>query len=161
MTKEQIQSDIESSLPLPGNEAVDILWKALTKAADLMKNTDESKRNCQIASNLEGKLSEEEIKRLLKHVSIDALVFLDPPLETILVDPEGTSVEDSTMRAIGKLRSSRNSDPEEAFINLLVVLEKIHAHGFKTESESYNKEILSLTRKILYLFCLLAISKLN
>ncbi len=161
MTKEQIQFDIESSISLPDGEAVDTLWKTLTKTADLMKSLSENKRNCQITLKLVEKLSEEEIKRLLKHASIDSLVFLDPPLETILVDPESTSVEDSTMRAIGKLRSSRDSEPEEAFINLLVVLERIHAHGFNAGLESYNKEILSLTRKILYLLCLLAISNLN
>jgi hypothetical protein len=161
MTKEQIQFDIESSISLPDDEAVDILWKALTETANLMKSLSANERNYQIASKLVEKFSEEEIKRLLKHVSIDSLVFLDPPLETILVDLEGTSVEDSTMRAIGKLRSSRDSEPGEAFINLLVVLEKIHAHGFNAGAESYNKEIFSLTRKILYLLCLLAISKLN
>ncbi|MHC4268684.1 MAG: hypothetical protein ACYSWS_08910 [Planctomycetota bacterium] len=161
MTKDQIQFDVESSLSLPDNEAVDILWKAFTKTADLMKSFSVNERNCQITLKLVERLSEEEIKRLLKHVSIDSLVFLDPPLETILIDPEGTSVEDSTMRAIGKLRSSRDSDPGDAFTNLLVILEKIHAHGFNAGSESYDKEILSLTRKILYLLCLLAISKLN
>ena len=161
MTKEQIQFDIESSTTLPDDEAVDILWKALTKTADLMKSLSGNERNYQITLKLIEKLSEEEIKRLLKHVSIDSLVFLDPPLETILVDPEGTSVEDSTMRAIGKLRSSRDSEPEEAFISLLVVLERIHVHEFNAGPEPYNKEILSLTHKILYLLCLLTISKLN
>ena len=103
----------------------------------------------------------ERDKKRFELVSIDSLVFLDPPLETILIDPEETSVEDSTMRSIGKLRSSRDSEPEEAFTNLLVVLEKIQAHGFDAVLKPYDKEILSLTRKILFLLCMLAVSKLN
>ncbi len=161
MTKKQMQSDIESSISLPDDEAVDVLWKALTTTANLMKSLSANDRNCQITSKLVEKLSKEEIKSLLKHVSIDSLVFLDPPLETILVNPAGTSVEDSAMRAIGKLRSSRDSEPGDAFINLLVVLERIHAHGFKAGPESYNNKILSSTRKILYLLCMLTVSKLN
>ncbi len=161
MTKKQMQSDIESSISLPDDEAVDALWKALTKTVDSMKSLGGSKHNYPITLKLKEKLSEEEVKRVLKHVSIDSLVFLDPPLETILVDPECTSVEESTMRMIGRLRSSRESEPGEAFTNLLVILEKIYTHGFKTGSTPYNNEILSPTRKILYLLCLLAVSKLN
>ncbi len=161
MTKEQIQFGIESSASLPDKEAVVILWKALTKTSELMKSFRINERNYQMTLKLAEKLPEEEIRRLLKHASIDSLVFLDPPLEVILVDPEGTSVENSAMRAVGKLRSSRVSDPGDAFKSLLVVLERIQAHGFGAVLKPYDKEILSLTRKILFLLCMLAVSKLN
>jgi hypothetical protein len=64
------------------------------------------------------------------------------------------------MRAIGRLRSSRDSDPGESLTNLVRILEKIQAHGFKAELSSLDKEILSITRKILYLLCILTVSKL-
>ena len=101
------------------------------------------------------------MKRLLKDQSVDSLVFLDPPLETVLTDPEGTADKVSTMRAIGTLRSSRDSDPKEALINLVKVLEIICAQSLKEEPETSDKEILSLTRKILYLLCILTVSKLS
>jgi hypothetical protein len=106
------------------------------------------------------KFSEDEMKRLLKDVSVDSLVFLDPPLETILTGPEGAPDEVSTMRAIGTLRSSRDSDPKEALMNLLKVLERICAHGLKDGPVPFDKEILTLSRKILYLLCILTVSKL-
>ena len=100
------------------------------------------------------------MKRLLKNVSVDSLVFLDPPLETVLTGIEGIADEVSTMRAIGTLRSSRDSDPKDALINLVRVLEIICVHVLKEDTVPFDKQILSLTRKILYLLCILMASKL-
>ncbi len=161
MKKEKILSDIESSISLSDHEAVNILWTALTNAADLIKNASECEDSRQRIALLVTKLSEEQIKTLLKNPVVDSLVFLDPPLETILTDPEGTPDEDSTMRAIGKLRSSREPDPGESLINLARIIEKIHSHMSKSEPMPYDKEILSITFKILYLLCMLTISKLD
>ena len=160
MEKEKILTEIISTQSLPDFEASDVLWATLTTVVNIMENAGESEHDRQRLESLVEKFSEDEMKRLLKDVSVDSLAFLDPPLETVLTDPEGTPVEDSTMRAIGKLRSSRDSDPKEALINLVRILEKIHAHGFKAEFSSSDKEILSITRKILYLFCILTVSKL-
>jgi hypothetical protein len=110
------------------------------------------------------KLSEEEIKRLLKDGSVDSLIFLDPPLETILADPDEKAVEDSTMRIIAEVRSSRDSAPREALANLGEILRRLRdklAHGFNTESSPGNNEVLLLARKILYLICILTVSKLD
>ena len=107
--------------------------------------------------------SDEEIKRLLNDGSVDSLVFLDPPLETVLAEPDEKPDEDSTMRIIAKIRSSRDSDPRETLINLGEILKRIcdkRVHRLKTESGPQDKEILSPTWKILYLLCMLAISKL-
>ncbi len=161
MEKEKILSNIESAVSLSDHEAVTVLWTALTKAADLIKDAGEGKNSMQRITLLVKKLSERQIKTLLKNTSVDSLVFLDPPLETILTDPEGTPDEDSTMRAIGKLRSSRDSDPEESLINLVRILEKIHSHVSQSEPIPHEKEILSITFKILYLLCMLAIVKLD
>ncbi len=160
--KEQILSEIVSTQSLPDYEAVDVLWVALTNAASLMK--DASERDSERMLSLIEKFSDEEIKRLLNDGSVDSLVFLDPPLETVLADHDEKPDEDSTMRIIAKIRSSRDSDPRETLINLGEIIKRIcdkRVHGFKTESGPRDKEILSLTRKILYLLCMLAISKLN
>jgi hypothetical protein len=162
MEKEKILTEIISTQSLPDYEAADILWATVTKAVNLMKDADNNdpELDRKRLESLVEKSSEDEMKRLLKDTSVDSLVFLDPPLETILTDLEGTADEVSTMRAIGTLRSSRDSDPKEALINLVEILEKIHAHGLKDGSAPFDKKILSLTRKILYLLCILAVSKL-
>lgn len=159
MNKEQIVLDIRSAKSLPDYEAVDVLWGALTKAVCLMDGENERQK---IASLVE-KFSNEEIKGLLKGGSVDSLIFMDPPLETALCGPDEKPDEDSTMRAIGKVRSSRETDPKDALINLVEILKKIQnnlSSNIETESGPLNKEILLSSRKILYLLCMLAVSKI-
>ena len=162
MEKETILTEIISTQSLPDYDATEVLWATFTKVVNLTndagKNVPEQDR--QGLESLIEKFSEDEMKRLLKDTSVDSLAFFDPPLETVLTGPGGTPDEVSTMRAIGTLRSSRDSDPREAFINLVRVLERICTHGFKEEPVTFDKEILSLTRKILYLLCILTVSKL-
>ena len=159
MEKERILSEIISTQSLSDYEAADVLWDTLTKVVNLTKDADKSKpeHDRQRLESLVEKFSEDEMKRLLKDISVDSLVFLDPPLETILTDPEGTPDEDSTMRAIGKLRSSRDSDPKEALINLVGILEKIHAHGLKEGPVPFDKKILPLVCKVDKVFCVITI----
>ncbi|KHE91310.1 hypothetical protein S225a_04410 [Candidatus Brocadiaceae bacterium S225] len=156
-------NEIISTRSLPDYDATEVLWATFTTVVNLTndagKNVPEHDR--QGLESLIEKFSEDEMQRLLKDVSVDSLVFLDPPLETVLTGPEGTADEVSTMRAIGTLRSSRDSDPKEALINLVKVLERICAHVLKEVPVAFDKEILSLTRKILYLLCILAVSKLK
>ena len=164
--REQILNEIISTQSLPDNEAFDAMWAALTKVADVMQGEGERERDLdrQRMESLFKKLSEEEIKRLLKDGSVDSLIFLDPPLETILADPDEKAVEDSTMRIIAEVRSSRDSAPREALANLGEILRRLRdklAHGFNTESSPGNNEVLLLARKILYLICILTVSKLD
>ncbi len=156
--KEQILSEIVSTQSLPDYEAVDVLWGILTKTANLVDGADER----QGMLSLFERIPEEDVKRLLKDASVDSLVFMDPPLETVLAGPGEKPDENSTMRVIGKLRSSRDSDPGDALINLREVLKRIRDkrdHGFKAGAP--DKEILSSARKALYLLCIIAISKLD
>jgi hypothetical protein len=160
--REQILNEIIATQSLPDYEAFDALWAALTKVVNVMQGERDLDR--QGMELLFKKLSEEEIKRLLKGGSVDSLIFLDPPLETILTDPDEKAVGDSTMRIIAEVRSSRDSGPREALANLGEILRRIRdklAHGFKTESRPGNNEVLLLARKILYLICILTVSKLN
>ena len=160
MEKEATLTEIISTQSLPDHEAADVLWTTLTKVVNITKQDGESipEHDLQELESLIEKFSEDEIKRLLKDQSVDSLVFLDPPLETVLTS--GNVDEVSTMRAIGTLRSSRDSDPKEALINLVRVLEVICTLGLKESPVPFDKGILTLTRKILYLLCILTVSKL-
>ncbi len=166
MEREQILNEIISTQSLPDYKAFDAMWAALTKVVHVMQGEGERERDLdrQRMESLFKKLSEEEIKRLLKDGSVDSLIFLDPPLETVIVDPDEKPVEDSTTRIIAEVRSSRDLDPREALANLGEILRRIRgklAHGFKTESRPGNNEVLLLARKILYLICILTVSKLD
>ena len=162
MEKETILTEIISTQSLPDYEAANVLWTTLTKVVNITKEDGKNipEHDCQELEPLIEKFSEDEMKRLLKDQSVDSLVFLDPPLETVLTGPEGTVDEVSTMRAVGTLRSSRDSDPKDALTNLVRVLEMICAQGLKERPVPFDKEILSLTRKTLYLLCILTVSKL-
>ena len=163
MEKEATLTEIISTQSLTNHEAADVLWTTLTKVVNITKQDGKSipEHDLQELESLIGKFSEDEMRRLLKDQSVDSLVFLDPPLETVLTDPEGTTGEVSIMRVIGTLRSSRDSDPKDAFINLVRVLEMICTRGLKESSAPFDKGILTLTRKILYLLCILTVSKLS
>ena len=163
MEKEATLIEIISTQSLPDYEAADVLWTTLTRVVNITKQDGKNipKQDLQELESLIEKFSEDEMRRLLKDQSVDSLVFLDPPLETVLTDPEGTTDEVSIMRVIGTLRSSRDSDPKDAFINLVRVLEMICAQGLKESSAPFDKGILTLTRKILYLLCILTVSKLS
>ena len=131
MEKETILTEIISTQSLSDYEATNILWTTLAVVINVAKeaanNVPEQDR--QEWQSLIEKFSEDEMKRLLKDQSVDSLVFLDPPLETVLTDPEGTADKISTMRAVGTLRSSRDSDPKDALINLIRVLKTICTQG--------------------------------
>ncbi len=163
METETILTEVISTQSLPDYEATTALWTTLTNVVNVTKGAGKNipEQDRQELESLVEKFTEDEMKRLLKDQSVDSLVFLDPPLETVLTDPEGTADEVSTMRAIGTLRSSRDSDPKDALINLVRVLERICTLGLKEGTFPFNKEISSLTRKILYLLCILMISKLS
>ncbi|MDR4504230.1 MAG: hypothetical protein MRK01_05465 [Candidatus Scalindua sp.] len=160
--KEQVLSEIISTQPLPDSEAFDTLWRSMIKIAGVMTGSSECNR--QSMGTLFAKLSDEEIKRLLKDRSVDTLIFQDPPLETLLADPEEKPDGNSIMRIIGKLRSSRDSDFREALINLGEVIKRVHEkfrYVCTKEPGDGDSEILSSARKILYLLAVLVVSKLN
>ena len=145
MGKEQILSEIVSTQSLPDYEAVGALWVVVTKAVELITGISEHSRQRMLL--LVERFSEDEIKRLLKEGSVDSLIFMDPPLETVLADPDGTPDEDSTMRIIGKVRSARDSDPSEALVNLGEILGRIcdqHVHSSKTGSAYFRTKIFCI-----------------
>lgn len=160
--KEQILTEIISTQSLCDYEAFNTLWRSMAKIVRIVTGVSEFDR--QGMDTLFLKLSDEEIKRLLKDGSVDSLIFLDPPLETLLADPEEKPDENSIMRTVAKLRSSRDSDFREALVNLGEILKRVHeklVSIYKEKSGDGDNEILSLARKILYLLSILVVSKLD
>ncbi len=66
MEREQILNEIISTQSLPDYEAFDAMWAALTKVVSVMQGEGERDLDRQRMESLFKKLSEEEIKRLLK-----------------------------------------------------------------------------------------------
>ena len=152
----QIISDVKHARSLSDYEAVDVLWVALIKAANLMEGENEHKRMLKLVE----KIPNEEIENILDSKSVNDLIFMDPPLETVLSSPYERLENEKTKKAIGKIRSNRKSDPCSTLINLSKILKIIRnkrAHGFKSRSSPGDNEILSSARSILDHLCNLAI----
>jgi len=152
MDKTEIRSAIKKAKTLSDDEAVDVLWEALTNMATLR---DERKEQ-QSVSKLLDAIQEEDVRPILNLGAVETLIYLDPPLETILAGPQEGPGPESIEKAIGMVRSSRRSDPRAALRSLGEVLASIRdkkAQGFQTPSGPRASEILSSTRALLAALC--------
>ena len=152
MNKTEIRLEIKKAKALSDDEAVDVLWEALTNMATLR---DERKEQ-QGVSQLLDSIQEEDIRPILNLGAIETLIYLDPPLETILAGPQEGPGSERIEKAIGIIRSSRQSDPRKALKSLGEVLQSIRnkrAQGLQTLSGPRASEILSSTRSILSALC--------
>lgn len=152
MNKTEIRSDIKKAKTLSDDEAIDVLWGALTNMATLR---DESKGQHSVVTLLDA-IQEEDIRPILNLNAVETLIYLDPPLETILAGPQEGPGPESIEKAIGMVRSSRRSDPRAALRSLGEVLGCIRnkrAQGFQTPSGPRASEILSSARVILLALC--------
>jgi len=152
MDKTEIRSDIKKAKTLSDYEAVEVLWGALTNMATLL---DDRKEQHSVVTLLDA-IQEEDIRPILNLGAIETLIYLDPPLETVLANQHERLESERIEKAIGMVRSSRQSDPRKALKNLGEVLKSIRnqrAHGFKTPSGPRASEILSSARVILLSLC--------
>jgi len=152
MNQTEIRSDIKKAKTLSDDEAIDVLWGALTNIATLR---DERKEQHSVLTLLDS-IQEEDIRPILGLGAVETLIYLDPPLETILAGPEKGPGPGSIEKAIGMVRSSRGSDPRKALKSLGEVLATIRdtkAQGFQTPSGPRDSEILSSTRSLLLALC--------
>jgi hypothetical protein len=148
MDKAEIRSEIKKAKSLSDDEAIDVLWGALIKMADSMDGKDEQER----VSMFLDAIQEEDIRPILNLGAIATLIYLDPPLETILAGPDEGPGPGGIEKAIGMVRSSRGSDPRAALRSLGEVLASIRnkkAEGFQTPSGPRDSEILSSARALL------------
>jgi len=105
MNKAEIRAEIKRAKTLSDNEAIDVLWEALTNMATLL---DERKEQHSVVTLLDA-IQEEDIRPILNLGAIETLIYLDPPLETILAGPQEGPGPERIEKAIGIVRSSRGS----------------------------------------------------
>lgn len=140
--------DLERARELSDYEAVDVTWVAVVKLANLFPGDSENKRLLALLACL----PEGEVRSLLADQAVDALLDLDPPLESILSSRHEWLNVDRTTRELHVVRELRSADPKAALPALAQVLKRVRnrrAHGFKTPDGSRDQEILAAAVHIL------------
>ena len=153
---DDISTDLKVAEQLSDYEAVEVLWVALVKAANRMLGASEHQRMI----GLVGRMPAASIKEVLHHPAVESLLSLDPPLETVLVDPSERLYPEDTKKALDQIRSQRDKNGTQALLGLGEILKRIRnkrAHGFKTRSGPRDREILGAARPILLRLCELAV----
>ena len=124
-----IGTEISRSRDLPPYEAVDVAWVALVKAANLLAGKSEGKRMFALVA----RLPEAGMRAILQREAVNALINLDPPLESVLTSPHEELDQKLTAEQLEIVRSKRDTHPKEALENLGLVLKRVRnrrAHGF-------------------------------
>jgi len=89
----------------------------------------------------------------LQHKGVDALLNLDPPLESVFSAPPYERLDSArTARELSTVRQKRENAPKEALLNLTEVLKRVRnrrAHGFKTPDGPRDQLILEAAADIL------------
>jgi hypothetical protein len=151
---DDVKHDINRAKELSDYDAVNVLWVALVKAANLNAGENEFLR----MKTLIGKLSETDLRDVLTSAAVNRLLDLDPPLETVLVSPHEKLYPVATSKALACIRNDRDIDPRQAILHLGEILKRIRnkrEHGFKSNKGPRDEEILSAARNILTSICAL------
>jgi hypothetical protein len=147
-----IMADLAASARLSDYEAVEVLWVALTKLANLNAGRNEHSRMVKLVSEM----PIEVIRQVMDDSALDVLLDLDPPLESVLADPYERLDATRTAQELASVRARRRSEPRESFIMLGEVLKRIRnrrAHGFKSRQGSRDSQILNASRRLLWVMC--------
>lgn len=153
---EAARSDLERSSSLPDYEAVDVVWVAIIRVANLDEAPSEHKRFLALLD----RLPDAEIAELLAAPSVDILLNLKPPLESIRSFVHERLDVERTRKELGAVREMRASEPKTALASLAETLKRIRnrrAHGFKTPDGPRDEIILEATTDILRKVCSLVI----
>jgi hypothetical protein len=132
--------------------AVELLWNILVKAAHSQRRRTEFAR---VQLLIKG-LGMAEATSLMNQPSVDTLLNIDPPLETVFVDPNEWRQTQQAAAELAIIRASRFADPAKAVETLICVLKRIRnkrVHGFKTLKGSRDTEILGAARPLLSALC--------
>jgi len=152
MDTAEIRAEIKKTKSLSDDEAIAVLWDVLTKIATLR---DERKEEQSVPKLLDA-IHEEDVRPIMKLGAIETLIYLDPPLETILAGPQEGPGPGIIEKAVGMVRSSRQSDPRAALRSLGEVLGCImnkREEGFQTPAGPRASEIISSARVLLAVLC--------
>jgi hypothetical protein len=148
--------DLERSSTFSDYEAVDVLWVAIIRVANLEDAQSEHKRFLALLDRLPAA----EIAGLLAAPSVDALLDLDPPLESIRSFVHERLDVQRTADELASVRDNRASEPKVALASLAETLKRIRnrrAHGFKTPDGPRDQVVLGAATDILRKVCGLAI----
>lgn len=138
--------------PLP-YLAVNVLWLTLVKMATLLPTAGEEHE--RIASLLRH-LPREVARFVVMDESVERLLTLNPPLETLLADPRERLFPGKTAEQLQHIRSRRKTDPKGALSSLFEIVQRIRdrcEHGFKSMHGPRDLEVLSPTVRILRNLC--------
>src|SRR5262249_23238371 len=147
-----IAADLAAALHLPEYDAVDALWVALTKLANLIPGRNEHVRMVTLVHEMPIEL----VQQVMDDAAVDVLLDLDPPLESVLTDPYERLDAERTVRELATVRARRRSEPREACVTLGEILKRIRnrrAHGFKSRRGPRDAEILGAARRLLGVMC--------
>ncbi|HXW92960.1 MAG TPA: hypothetical protein VEK33_20590 [Terriglobales bacterium] len=157
-TAAEIREEIESSALLTHYEAVDVLWVALLKVANKYAGNDEYVRMRSLVNDL----PEAKLTAILNSPSVNALLDLDPPLETIPTDLHERLHPDEAAEAIREVRGKRDNDPRSAMLafgGILKTIRNKREHGFKSSKGRRDVQILKAARGALATLCDLALAE--
>jgi hypothetical protein len=103
-----INADLARSRSLPAYEAVDVAWVAVIKVANLLSGDSEHRRLLALLDQL----PENRIRPILQHKGVDALLNLDPPLESVFSAASYERLDSArTARELSAIREKRENAP--------------------------------------------------
>jgi hypothetical protein len=143
-----IRAELLRCSNLPAYEAVDVAWVAVVKIANLLPGNSEHYRMVALLD----RLPENCLRQVLQRSAVDALLNLDPLLESLLTANHERLNASRTAGELAVVRARRENDPKEALRKLADVLKRVRnrrAHGFKTPDGPRDKEILETSADIL------------
>lgn len=142
------RDELARSYELSDYEAVDVAWVAMVKAANTRPESNEHERLIAVLDLVNATV----VREILFHPGVDALLNLQPPLETIITSPHERLDAERTEREMSEIRQSRESDPNGALRALAAIMRRIRnrrAHGFKTPYAPRDQEILGAAAPVM------------
>jgi hypothetical protein len=149
---EDVRSDLAAAASEADYTAVNTLWLALLKLANLEDGKSESDR----MDALVRRIPEKAIQDIVNAPAVDAILNLDPLLETVVSHPREKLETIKVRAALKMVHAQRTTAPREALMKLGVVLKAIRnkrEHGFKTRAGPRDREILRPARQLLLKLC--------
>jgi hypothetical protein len=149
---DDVQSDLEAAVSERDYTAVNTLWLGLLKLANLEEGKTEFDRLVAIVN----RIPEEKVQAIVGALAVDALLNLEPPLETVVSHPRERLDTGKVSAALDQVRNHRTCSPREALAGLGFVLKAIRnkrEHGFKTRLGPRDTEVLAPARQLLDQLC--------
>ena len=111
---DNVGGDLEASANESDYAAVNTLWLALLKLANMQPGSNEKARMVALFQQM----PVNEVRAIVNHPAVDTLLDLDPPLETMLANPYEQNDAEGAQKAINTVRVNRTSNPTAALSGL-------------------------------------------